>query len=68
MPLSQPHADTIEPDGTGPDTDKMCLCVCVFVGAGMYVCVCVSSTVRSMKDDGAEVDYRGKYKFLATLV
>lgn len=33
MPLSQPHADTMEPDDTGPDTDRrvctgVCVCVC----------------------------------------
>ena len=47
----------------------VCVCVSVWracVGYGKaHVCVC---TVRLMEHDGGEVDYRGDYNFLVTLV
>lgn len=69
MPLSQPHADTMEPDDTGPDTDRrvctgVCVCVCVEGLCGLRESACV----RLMEHDGGEVDYRGDYNFLVTLV
>ena len=70
MPLSQPHADTMELDNTGPDTSRrVYVCVCVQMEAlcGLRAggCVCMYA-VRLMEQD-REVDYRGDYNFLVTL-
>ena len=59
-----------ELDDTGPDTDRracayVCVCVCVYVWRAWereHVCVSL------MEHDRGEVDYRGDYNFLVTLV
>lgn len=65
MPLSQPHADTMELDNTGPDTCRH-LRVGVWAERRGHACVCVY-TVRLMEHDRGEVDYHGDYNFLVTL-
>ena len=57
MPLSQPHADTMEPDDTGLDTDRrvctVCVCVRVCVeglcGLREGACVCVHCEVNGTR-------------------
>lgn len=60
MPLSQPHADTMELDGTDLDSDRR-VSMCVFVCKRLLrlkrrACVC---TLRLMEHDRGEVDYHG---------
>lgn len=67
MPLSQPHADTMELDNTGPDTCRH-LWASVWAERRGRVCVRARAcTVKLIEHDGGEVDYHGDYNFLVTL-